>query len=397
MIKNIALLFKVCVLSVWLFACTNVPIQTPLSPTENSTPLLEVTPTLIPMYRNNIEMQIVATPQMHQGRAAYTATRLSNGFVLLVGGFTTEEQALADSELFDPETNTFLPTGTMSVARQSHTATLLPNGKVLISGGFNGDYLKSAELYDPKTGLFTPTNEMTVARSGHIAVMLDTGKVLIAGGTGEGWTFLETAEIYDPETSTFTLTGNMTVPRESHTGNLLLNGKVLITGGHQGKRGDIVIYASAELYDPITGTFSETDHMTVKRHKHDATLLPDGCVFVSGGSDERDSDGAYRSTEIYDPALGIFISTGEMISRRYKHNGTSLLLNNGLVLLIGGANTAESFDPQSRKFSKFSETLGTTRLFATSTLLLDGRVLFAGGYGVDIASSKTAWILQFTP
>jgi len=388
---------KVCLLSVWLFACTNTPIPAQPSPTEITTQLLRVTPTLIQVDRNNIQMHIVALPQMNQDRAAHTATRLANGFVLLVGGFTKGEHALADSEIYDPETNVFLPAGTMLVARQSHTATLLPDGKVLIAGGFNGNYLKSAEVYDPETGLFTQTNEMIVARSGHIAVMLTTGKVLIAGGTGEGWTFLKTAELYDPETGTFSSTGSMTVPRESHTGNLLSDGKVLITGGHQGRQADLVIYKSSELYDPLTGTFSVTGQMTVKRHKHDATLLPDGSVFVSGGSDERDSEGAYRSTEIYDPILGRFTNAGEMVVARYKHTGTSLVLNSGLVLLIGGAKTTEIFDPQRQIFRKITETIGTTRLFATSTLLLDGSVLFAGGYGENITSKKTAWRLQFNP
>jgi hypothetical protein len=227
--------------------------------------------------------------------------------------------------------------------------------------------------------------------------MLNSGQVLIAGGTGVGWTFLESAELYDPESGTFSLTGNMTIPRESHTATLLPNGNVLITGGHQGRRTNIVIYDSAELYDPVAGIFSETGKMTVKRQKHDATLLADGRVFISGGSDERDSEGAYRSTEIYNPISGAFTSAGEMVAARYKHNGTSLLLNNGLILLIGGANSAEVFDPQSGNFSKFPKSVGTTRLFATTTLLLDGSVLYAGGYGTNITSGRTSWRLKFEP
>ncbi len=56
-------------------------------------------------------MVIIATPQMHQDRAAHTATRLSNSIVLFVGGFTNGEQALNSAEIFDPETNSFFPTG----------------------------------------------------------------------------------------------------------------------------------------------------------------------------------------------------------------------------------------------------------------------------------------------
>ena len=115
--------------------------------------------------------------------------------------------------------------------------------------------LRAQKFTIPLTGLFTPSGEMNVARSGHIAIMLNNGKVLIAGGTGVGWKFLESAEIYDPETGIFSLTGSMTIPRESHTATLLPNGTVLITGGHQGRRTNIVIYDSTELYDPDDWNF----------------------------------------------------------------------------------------------------------------------------------------------
>lgn len=381
--KYLTQLLKIFLITGWLVACTNIPSEA-------------ANPNLHPS-DDRIQMTIVATPQMNHNRAAHTATRLLNGTVLLVGGFANGEQTLSTAEIFDPETNKFLPTGALSTVRQSHTATLLPDGKVLIAGGFNGDYLKSTELYDPETGLFTPAAEMKIARSGHAAVTLNNGKILIVGGTGVGWTFLAVAELYDPETGTFSLTGDMTMPRESHTATLLLNGNVLITGGHQGRRTHIVIYDSAELYDPVTGTFSATSKMTFKRHKHDATRLADGSVLISGGSDERDSEGAYRSTEIYDPSLNTFTNAGEMHAARYKHTGTSLLLKNGQILLIGGANLAEMFDPRSSKFIKFTEKVGTTRLFATATALLDESVLYAGGYGASINGNATAWRLKFSP
>ena len=68
--------------------------------------------------------------------------------------------------------------------RSGHSATLLTNGKVLIVGGMrrNQDFYSSAELYDPATGKFQPTGSMNIARVGHAAVLLRSGKVLIAGG-----------------------------------------------------------------------------------------------------------------------------------------------------------------------------------------------------------------------
>jgi hypothetical protein len=327
-------------------------------------------------------------------RAAHTATLLPDGKVLVAGGFTGSENSLASAEVFDPATSTFASAGNMNASRAGHTATLLPKGKVLIAGGFNGSYLASAELYDPATRIFTPASDMVTARSGHVATLLNNGKVLLAGGTGVGWTFLATAELYDPATNTFTATGSLTSARESHTATLLANGKVLIVGGHRGRRPTITIYSSAEIYDPATGRFTATGNMTRIRHKHEAILLADGRVLIIGGADERDGRPAYTSVEIYNPATGIFTPAGSMNSARYKLQGTAVLLNNGKVLIAGGANRVEVFDPGTNTFSYAAGDMETPRLFATATRLQNGQVLITGGYHDDNNVSSNAWIYR---
>ncbi len=78
---------------------------------------------------------------------------------------------------------------------------------------------------------------MTVGRAVHTATLLGNGKVLIAGGTSclggncPGNSVLATAELYDPITKTFSATGKMTTPRAYHVASALNNGKVLIAGG----------------------------------------------------------------------------------------------------------------------------------------------------------------------
>lgn len=335
-----------------------------------------------------------AAQRMTAQRASHTATLLNNGKVLVAGGFVGEENSLASTEIFDPTKNAFAAAESMHVARSSHTATLLPDGRVLIAGGFNGDYLDTAEIYDPTTGKFTLTPKMQTARSGHVAVLLNNGKVLLAGGVGTGWSFLANAEIYDPKSNTFTATGAMTTARESHTVTLLKDGRVLITGGHQGRRSAITIYSSCEVYNPASGSFASAGNLTVKRHKHDAVLLADGRVLIVGGSDERDSAGAYRNAEIYNPANKTFAAVSNMNASRYKLQGTAVLLKNGKVLVAGGASRAEVFDPKSNSFSFADGDMGTKRLFATATLLQNGRVLITGGYNNYMAVSSYAWIYR---
>jgi hypothetical protein len=229
-------------------------------------------------------------------------------------------------------------------------------------------------------------------RAGQTAVLLNNGDVLLAGGVTTGWVFLQIAELFDPDNNSFSLTGNMNISRESHTATLLRDGKVLITGGHQGRRSAITIYSSAEIYDPASGLFAFTTNLQTKRHKHDAVLLEDGKVLVVGGSDERDKNGQYKSAEVYNPETGLFSKVFDMNASRYKFQGTSVLLNNGKVLIMGGADIIEMFDPATSTFTEVAENVGATRLFAAATLLHDGRVVLSGGYGGNISSSPKVWV-----
>jgi N-acetylneuraminic acid mutarotase len=149
----------------------------------------------------------------------------------------------------------FNNTGSMNAARVDHTATLLTNGEVLIAGGNNNTdgYLASAELYNPATGKWTVTGSMTVARDGHEAVLLQNGQVLVAGGYNPtaccGAPPLASAELYNPSTGTWTATGSMSTGRIDFTLTLLSNGEVLAAGGFNNGA-----LSNAELYNPATGT-----------------------------------------------------------------------------------------------------------------------------------------------
>src|SRR3954469_17403186 len=144
----------------------------------------------------------------------------------------------------------------------------------------------------------------------------------------------------------FTATGSMTTARAGHTATLLANGRVLITGGMTGSISLNTATASAELYDPATGTFVPTGSMTTARRGHTATLLPDGWVLIAGGYGSPGTR-ALQSSELYDPDTGTFTAAGEMLG---SGSAGAVLLGNGNVL-ITGRPTAELYDPVTRVFT----------------------------------------------
>ncbi len=335
---------------------------------------------------------IIPAPPMATARMAHTATTLRDGRVLVAGGFAGVSQAAVSAELYDPAANRFLALPRMLAPRHSHTATLLRDGRVLLAGGYAADgTTASAEVYDPVTRRFVATGAMRAARAGHIAAVLENGKVLLVGGVGPDWTFLSSAELFDPVTGQFTTTGAMSVARESHAAVRLIDGRVLIIGGHRGRRADITLYASAEAYDPRSGTFSPVGGMRNRRHKHDAVLLQDGRVLVMGGSDERDNRGMYRSTELFDPRTNAFSEGPEMQRERYKHVGSAVVLPNGQVLLAGGAAEAELFTPATNRFSLVAGAVPVAGLFSAVALIGTTDVLITGGYGHDRGPQAAAW------
>src|SRR6266568_2145871 len=227
---------------------------------------------------------------------------------------------------------------------------------------------------------WTSTGSMATARHYHTATLLDSGKVLVAGGVPASsaytGTWLASAELYDPATGTWSATGSLATSRTDHTATLLPSGKVLVVGGStRDYTGDHVL-ASAELYDPATETWTGTGSLVTARCEHTATLLKSGMVLVSGGS-------PFASSELYDPATGTWTRTGSLAADEPIWH-TATLLNSGRVLVVGGWGagalaSAELYDKNSGTWSD-AGVLAQARRFHTATLLLTGHVLVAGGY-----------------
>ena len=231
----------------------------------------------------------------------------------------------------------FTPTGSMSKNRGgSFTLTRLINGKIFVVGGAHSqaENLATAELYDPATGIWTPTGSMYTGRSNHTATLLADGRVLVAGGYGASG-FLNSAEIYDPTSGTWSVTGSMSEGRAGHTAFLLNNGKVLAAAGMYQGSGDTFGKSSAELYDPVSGTWSITGSLGTARMHQQGACLSDGRILIAGGQPRGVTSVNFASAEIYNPALGTWTATGSMITPR-RQSFTLTLLSDGKVLVAAG-------------------------------------------------------------
>ena len=357
---------------------------------------------------------------MTSPRADAASIRLSGGRVLICGGTATGNVGgvLSSAEIYDPASQRFTRTGSMTVARQGHTITMLLDGRVLIAGGARNvgfrSELASAEIYDPSTGTFIATGSMSVPREGHTATILRDGRVLIVGGSDNGTHTLDSAEIYDPAAGTFSRVGHLNQPREAHTATLLLSGKVLIAGGGRGGMpGGYISYDTAEIYDPATSRFTTIRaHMKFDRVGAAAERLSDGRVLIVGGKSGKllmsrrhpglSSLTPLSSAEIYDPESGTFIRTGDMSAPHYL--ATATMLGNDQVLVVGGwlmqgfvvvgMRDADVYQPQTNRFFSAGRT-AVARLENTATLLDDGEVLVAGG--IDGKSNVSASVEFYSP
>jgi len=340
----------------------------------------------------------VSGSQAHAGYYAASGV-LGNGEVLVSGGTTirdetTETASVSAADLFNPATNTWTAAAAMNTPRQQHTATVLLSGGMLVTGGTSppGNISNSAELYDPTSNTWSSAGTMSTSRYQHTASLLASGMVLVAGGNDvfspcSCTTFVNSADLYNPATNSFTPTGALVTARYAHTATVLQNGMVLVTGGFGGPTSTIesggAVLASAELYDPTTGTWTATGSMTTTRMNHTAALLSSGMVLVAGGET---GTATTATAEVYNPTSGTWTAVASMNTPR-QSQGMALLAD-ATVLIVGGLNdtssatigvgTAEVYDPTANAWT-LTGAMVTARQFFVLNALSDGRILLDGG------------------
>jgi hypothetical protein len=337
-----------------------------------------------------------AGPEMLVSRASHTATLLPDGRALVAGGCATdgcEDIAGATrSEFFDPSRGVFVEGPDMTVPRAGHTATALTDGRVLLAGGYPSEGRpphESAEVYDPARNAFAPTGPMAVRRGAHTATRLRDGRVLIVGGVS-GSAALTTVELFDPATDAFTPKASLPAPRATHGAALLADGRVLVAGGQSGTGHGNSLVDTALVYDPVHDAWQAVGRLSVPKYKLAVAPLPDGGAIVIGGQTADAAGARLDTTELFDPRTGRFRPGPTMAERRYKISDAVALLADGRIAVAGGYGL-ETYG--GGRFTK-AATGGYERQFPAVVALRDGAVLVTGGYDDRTRVTGTAFLAR---
>ena len=327
------------------------------------------------------------TTNLAEARANSSAALLSDGRILITGG-DGASGPLATAEFFNSD-GSVSPAVPMNIARSKHISVVLHDGRVLVAGGAvaGGGATNGAEIYDPVANSWTNlSGGMVEARSGATAVLLQDQRVFIAGGENAGVVSV-TTEIFDPIESTFSFAGALSSPRTQHAMAVLADGRVIIIGGSNGT----IPVPTSDIFDPAAGTVAPGPNLDVARSGHSATTLLNGQVLVAGGTkmvtnpDDSTSPVDLASAEVFDPVAGTFTTSASTLSTARTGHLAFLLSRNNNVLIVGGTSagmavaSSELFTPWQGTFSS-TGSLSTARSNAAlSAMQQDGLLLVAGG------------------
>ncbi len=346
------------------------------------------------------------TGSMVTRRRTGTAILLRDGRVLVAGGdqgFWQNDPGphvvLAAAEIYNPRTGRFTRTGSLHQARTGAAAVLLGDGRVLIAGGYvdgpTDRCTATVEIFDPATERFATTGSMTAPGCGGDATPLPDGRVLVTGGQ---W-----SELFDPSSGQFS---RVNLPAYSGFSRpvVLRDGRVAIAADPQ----VLLVYAPDGMPRPEPGGPSvaqwgpwpastpspprkpapagQSIHvvMVVGRSvwdesPFDAVQLDDGRVMVIGGEDVADLPTLGGPTfEYFDPATNTFRTGGRLPTAISVDPTVATKLSDGRVFFVNYDHTATIFDPRDGSFTKVGRMVHD-HFYDTATLLADGRVLLAGG------------------
>jgi hypothetical protein len=239
-----------------------------------------------------------------------------------------------DSNLFNPLDNSLARTAKMFRKRWYATATMLPNGEVYIQGGTGGEDLPEVRM---STGNF---RLLTGAPTTYLGGLYPRNFVAPDGNIF-GTRYEEMYRVDPYGTGSIAKAGRFTSGNmgASSTAVMFRPGKILQMGG-----GYDLDFASPHAHvidiNQVTPVIQQVASPIYRRHWGNSTVLPDGRVFLSGGSvaDNDPINGVDYTSEIYDPATNTWSEAATAQQMRLYHSSALLLPDATVLTLGGGAN-----------------------------------------------------------
>ena len=259
-------------------------------------------------------------------------TALIDGGTLQYGPF----YGLSQAAIFDPSTNTFTNTANMAHGRWYPTVLTLSDGRIMTFSGLNEDGKTNAtvEFYTVGSGWSTPFGSFWTPDLYPRLHLLPNGDVFYSGGQTQ-------SKLFNPSTATWTDVATTNYSGSRHYGTSVLlpltpgnnyDPKVIIMGGGNPATD------TTEIIDmgASTPAWQYGPNMSEARIDMNAVILPNGEVLALGGSaDDEDTSTASLNADLYDPMSNTFTSAGANAYPRLYHS-VALLLPNATVWLAGG-------------------------------------------------------------
>jgi hypothetical protein len=322
---------------------------------------------------------------MSVSRGGAAAVALASGDVLVTGGLSVSTSGASDlssCEIFHEATGTWSPAAPMLVPRQFHTATRLADGRVMVMGGFSiptsgsAGPLAETETMDPTAGGWSAAAPLPAAMYLHTATLMKSGDVLVVGsdaGTGAVAAF-----VYGTGGNTWSRVAAPAQLGGLYGAAVLLNdGRVLVAGGVTSSGAP----SAPTLFDPVAQAWTATAPMPAARTAAGVALLPDGNVLIAGGADA--TGAAMADAFIYDVSNDTWSAAGSMSAARAQAT-VAVLPGGGIALAGGGASLSESQTVSGADYyfagGWTAVASSTSAGFAAAAPLPSGDVLIVGGF-----------------
>ncbi len=333
--------------------------------------------------------------------------------ILVTGGQNAAGTPLASTEIYDVDKGTWSAGGNLAVGRTALYAVPLPisgsrpQGGVFVVGGTNaaGAVPVAPEIYNPVTNTWTTLTgtffQLNPARR-EMTVSIAGDRVVIAGGL-DGTTIVRTVQVFNSATGFGESPSTLAVPRRGHAATVLADGRILFSGGFA-TAGAVPALSGAEIFNPAVpgngGVVAAP--MAEARGNHTGSLVDGTRVLVTGGSGTSTGQ-PFSTSEIYNPALNAWSSSGAMTVPRTGHQAT--VVGSGWLAVTGGSNAAsplgvdnaESWTPTRNWGGLYGigtpEPIGGARALHTATAIpQSGEVLIVGGGTPPVANA-----VRYTP